>query len=67
MTRNEPLTGSRWPDLIPYGSLLVKSSGRMLLISYGSCSSLCGLWHLVGVGVPALVGLLGSVLVTASP
>jgi hypothetical protein len=33
MTRNEPLTGSRWPDLIPYGSLLVKSSGRMLLIS----------------------------------
>ncbi len=34
---------------------------------YGSCSSLCRLGHLVGIGVPALVGLLGSVLVTASP
>jgi hypothetical protein len=32
---------------------------------YGSCRSLP--WQLVGVGMPALVGLLGSVLVTASP
>lgn len=34
--------------------------------SYGSCRSL-PLWQLVGVGVPALVGLLGVVLVAASP
>ena len=32
---------------------------------YGSCRSLP--WHLIGVGVPALVGLLGAVLVAASP
>jgi hypothetical protein len=32
---------------------------------YGSCSSLS--WHLVGVGVPALVGLLGLVLVVTAP
>jgi hypothetical protein len=32
---------------------------------YGSCSSLS--WHLVGVGVPALVGLLGLVLVASAP
>ena len=32
---------------------------------YGSCRSLP--WHLVGVGVPSLVGLLGAVLVAASP
>jgi hypothetical protein len=34
--------------------------------SYGSCRSL-RLRQLVGIGVPALVGLLGSVLVAASP
>jgi hypothetical protein len=34
-------------------------------IRYGSCRSLS--WQFVGVGVPALVGLLGLVLVTASP
>src|SRR5580658_2321490 len=33
--------------------------------SYGSCRSLP--WRLVGVGVPSLVGLLGPVLVAASP
>ena len=32
---------------------------------YGSCRSLP--WHLVGVGVPSLVGLAGAVLVAASP
>jgi hypothetical protein len=32
---------------------------------YGSCRSLP--WHLVGVGVPALVGVAGAVLVVASP
>ena len=36
-----------------------------LLHCYGSCRSLP--WQLVGVGMPALVGLLGPVLVTASP
>ena len=35
--------------------------------SYGSCSSLSRLWCLVGVGVPPLVGLLGSVLVASAP
>jgi hypothetical protein len=34
-------------------------------LSYGSCRSLP--WRLVGVGMPSLVGLLGSVLVAASP
>jgi hypothetical protein len=34
-------------------------------IRYGSCRSLP--WCLVGVGVPSLVGLLGAVLVAASP
>ena len=34
---------------------------------HGGCGSLCRLWHFVGVGVPSLAGLLGSVLVTASP
>ena len=37
-----------------------------VLVTYGSCSSL-RLRHLVGVGVPALVGLAGVVLVAASP
>ena len=32
---------------------------------YGSRRSLP--WHLIGVGVPALVGLAGAVLVAASP
>jgi hypothetical protein len=36
-------------------------------LSYGSCSSLSRLWYLVGVGVPPLVGLLGSVLVASAP
>ncbi len=36
------------------------------LLSYGSCSSL-RLRHLVRVGVPALVGLAGMILVAASP
>jgi hypothetical protein len=39
---------------------------RYVLLRYGSCSSL-RLWYLVGVGVPALVGLAGVVLVAASP
>src|SRR5579872_566364 len=34
-------------------------------LTYGSCRSLS--WQLVGVGVPALVGLLGLVLVASSP
>ena len=34
-------------------------------VLYGSCRSLP--WHLIGVGVPALVGLAGAVLVAASP
>jgi hypothetical protein len=34
-------------------------------LSYGSCRSLP--WRFVGVGVPALVGLLGLVLVAAPP
>jgi hypothetical protein len=34
-------------------------------LRYGSCRSLS--WRLVGVGVPALVGLLGLVLVAAAP
>jgi hypothetical protein len=33
--------------------------------SYGSCRSLP--WRFVGVGVPALVGLLGLVLMAAPP
>ncbi len=41
-------------------------AGCIRAFSYGSCRSLW-LWHLVGVGVPALVGLLGAVLVAASP
>ena len=35
-------------------------------LSYGSCSSL-RLRHLVRVGVPALVGAAGAILVSASP
>lgn len=36
-------------------------------LKYGSCSSLCGLWSLVCVGVPALMGLLGEVLMVSPP
>jgi hypothetical protein len=43
--------------------LQVVLSTRML--SYGGCSSLSR--HLVGVGVPALVGLLGLVLGASAP
>ena len=42
-------------------------AGAMLAaVNYGSCSSL-RLRQCVGVGVPALVGLLGLVLVAAAP
>ena len=53
------------PRNIAQAILRSKTSYLCLLDSYGSCRSLP--WHLIGVGVPALVGLLGAVLVAASP
>jgi hypothetical protein len=47
------------------GLAAVGQVGHMVHFTYGSCSSLS--WHLVGVGVPALVGLLGLVLVASAP
>ncbi len=50
-----------WPDL----NERIKSALDKFEDSYGSCRSLS--WRLVGVSVPALVGLLGLVLVAAPP
>ena len=71
---SEPPTGItvaamlRWDAQMLQDAMLeeaIRTSPDSFLITYGSCSSLSR--HLVGVGVPALVGLLGPVLVAASP
>ena len=63
------------PSRVPGGSILaVREMAAMFpiirrpygcLLNYGSCRSLP--WRFVGVGVPALVGLLGLVLVAPPP
>lgn len=77
MTRNTVRTASKTTVLRPALALdhpapgLVTDNGTppagLATHSYGSCSLLRRLWQFVGVGVPALVGLAGAVLVAASP
>ena len=53
-----------FPDLLV--AAVAERERVTVLHYYGSCRSL-RLWQRVGVGVPALVGLLGAILVAASP